>query len=295
MAASRHRLLSSAGVTWTGLVADAALTAAKLLVGAITGSQTILADGLHSGSDMLTDLAVLAGLRVSARPADPSHPYGHRRVSTLVAMFVGALLLGLAGLIGYNAVQSLQAPPRQLRATFPFWVAVAAVPIKETLYRMTRYAGRRAGDPSLIANAWHHRTDAFTSIAAAAGLAGVMLGGPRWQMLDALTALVLAAFLAVVAARIVVGSARELIDQAPGAHTLNILQETIAATHGVKDYHACRARQLGGKLEVDVHVLVDPDLTVAEGHDIATSVKRALMRADPDVQEVVVHVEPVEN
>ncbi|MHC4982432.1 MAG: cation diffusion facilitator family transporter, partial [Planctomycetota bacterium] len=184
-------------VTWTGLITDGALAAGKIIIGLLFLSQTLLADGLHSASDLITDVAVLAGLRVSERPADITHHYGHRRVSTLVGTFIGMALIGAAAWIAYNAVESLHHRRQEVRGILPLIVAAASVPVKEALFRITRYVGRRSNNVSLLANAWHHRTDAFTSVAATAGLAGVAVGGSDWAFLDPLTAMVLSAFLAV--------------------------------------------------------------------------------------------------
>lgn len=286
--------LTPRSVTWGSVAVNSALAIGKIAAGLTCASQTILADGLHSASDLLTDAAVLAGLRVSQKPADRSHPYGHRRFSTLVAMFVGATLLGAGAWIAYSAVVALHDSPPMVRADLPFAVAVAAIPIKELLYQLTRRVARREGDLSLLANAWHHRSDAFTSIAAAIGLGGVLLGGPGWRMLDSLTALVLSAFLVVIAARVIVSSAEELIDRAPGERTLSRIRDAMGRTRGVVSFHAIRARKVGGKVEMDVHVQVDPQLTVREGHDIATAVKRAVMEADANIVEAIVHVEPTD-
>lgn len=286
--------LTPGGVTWLGLVCNAVLAAAKVAAGLVFASQTILADGMHSASDLITDAAVLAGLRSSSRPADGCHPYGHRRVDTLVAMFVGAGLLAVAGVIAFNAVRSLHGPGGSVRSALPFYLALATVPVKEFLFRITRHVGRLRHNPALAANAWHHRSDAISSVAAAAGLAGVTFGGPRWAFLDPLTAMVLAAFLAVVAAGVIHRSAAELIDRAPGEATLDGIRDVLGRTDGVRDFHALRARQVGGKVVMDVHIQVDGGLTVAQGHQIASNLRRHITERDSRVIEVVVHVEPAE-
>ena len=287
-------LTSPRGVTWLGLATNVALSAVKLVVGALFLSQTLIADGLHSASDLITDVAVLAGLRVSKKPADETHHYGHRRVSTLVGAFVGAVLLVAAVWIAFSAVRTLRHPRDRVLGMLPFAVAAASIPLKEALFWITRYVGRRAGNISLLANAWHHRTDAFTSVAAAAGLAGAALGGTNWAFLDPLTAIVLAAFLVVVSVRIIGEGASELIDRAPSPATLEGIEQAVAQTRGVRGYHAFRARKVGGKVEMDIHVQVDPNLTVREGHDVATAVRQKVVQADPNVVEVIVHIEPTE-
>ena len=214
-------ILTPGGVTVTGAIVNAALAVSKISAGLLCASQTILADGLHSASDLVTDFVVLAGIGVEDRPADKDHHYGHRRIGTLAALFVGAMLLGAAGWILYSAVAAVRRPQaHRIRPVLPLVLALVSVVLKELLFWLTRLVARRTGKLSLLANAWHHRSDAFTSVAAAAGLAGVMLGGADWAFLDSLTATVLSAFLIVVAARIIGAAASELIDRAPDTDTL---------------------------------------------------------------------------
>lgn len=285
-------------MTLLGLGVNIVLAASKVLAGVAFRSQAILADGLHGATDMVTDLSVLTGLGVSDRPADESHPYGHGRVGTLVALLVGLMLAGLAVYVGGKAVVTLpdilRQPPAHSRSPLPLILAALTIPIKEVLYRLTARVARRSRDMSLRANAWHHRSDAFTSAAAAAGLGGIWLGGADWAFLDPLTAMVLGTFLLVGAGRIVWDSAAELIDSAPAEAAVVRIREAIASTPGVREFHALRAREVGGQITMDVHVMVDPELSVREGHDIAGRVKRVVMDAEEDVSEVVVHVEPAE-
>jgi cation diffusion facilitator family transporter len=279
-------------VTWTGIVVNILLAAIKLMIGAVTRSQTLLADGLHSISDLATDVAVLAGLRISSIPADEDHHYGHARATTLATLFVGSALLLTAAWIIYNAVVTYRLPHPHPIGALPFWVAAISVAPKELLYRVTRKVGIEARDASVVANAWHHRTDAFSSIAAAAGLAGVAFGGPRWAFLDHLTAVVLSAFIAIAAVRFIHESASELMDVAPGSRIMRALEKTITETAGVRAFHNLRVRKVSGSLMLDVQIHVDPDLSVVQGHDIATEVRNRLVSCGCDVVEAVVHVEP---
>jgi cation diffusion facilitator family transporter len=280
------------GVTWAGLVCNVVLAAGKIIAGLVFASQAILADGLHGASDMITDLVVLLGLNASNRQADGCHPYGHRRVGTLVAMFVGAALLGAAVIIVLGSIGSLREASCPVASIVPFCLAAMTVPIKEILFRVTRLVARRDDNIALRANAWHHRSDAVTSVAAAVGLAAVAIGGREWAFLDALTGIVLSAFLSVVAVRIMYRASCELVDRAPGQATLDAIRDVLRKTEGVRDFHALRARQVGGKVAMDVHILVDPNLTVAEGHEIAGALKHHIIAGDHRVIEVVVHVEP---
>lgn len=295
--AARGQRLSPRGVTWLGLVVNAVLAVGKVAVGVVFASKTLLADGLHSGADLVTDLAVLTGLRYSSRPADRQHPYGHRRIATLVAMGVGAALAAAAVFIAIDALQSLHAyldnhMPSDLRPAVPFAAALISVAAKEGLFRVTHGVARREGDMSLEANAWHHRSDAFSSVAAAVGMFGALVGGPDWRFLDPAFAVMMSALLLLVAVRIMKQSAGELVDQAPSAATMDSIASAMGQTEGVVSFHAVRARQIGGMVAVDVHVQVDPMLTVHDGHEIAEAVKRSVMAADPQVVEVIVHIEP---
>lgn len=281
-------------VTWTGFVVNMFLTAGKFGAGLLSGSHAILADGLHSASDLLTDVAVLWGLRVSGRPADEDHHFGHLRATTLAALFIGVMLLVAAAWIAVQALLTLRERLGIVEPLVPLAWALASVFLKEWLFRITWAVGSRVRDPSIQANAWHHRTDAFTSVAAALGLAGVMAGGPEWSFLDHVTALGLSVYLGYVAVGIVRQSASELMDRAPDSGTMSSIREMVAATPGVRGFHAVRARHLGGRVSMDVHILVDPDLTVRQGHDIATEVERRIRAMSFGVVHVVVHVEPDE-
>jgi len=289
---ARHGLLTPASVTWLGLAINILLAAGKILTGFLFFSQAILADGFHSASDLVTDLAVLIGLRAANKPPDDDHHYGHERVTSLVALFVGAALLLAAAWIAWESISTLRTQDRQVVSLVPLLMALLSIILKEVLYRLTRFVGQRSHDLSLLANAWHHRSDAFSSVAAAVGLAGVYLGGPDWAFLDHLTAVVLAAFLGAAAIKIIWLSAAELLDHAPDAATQQTIAEIVAQTKGVKDFHAFRARKIGGNVVMDIHVLVDPSLTVHEGHEIATTVENRLKASDSNVVEAVVHIEP---
>jgi len=280
-----------------GLVINIALGAAKVVAGVICHSQAIMVDGLHSASDAVTDIAVLGGLRISGRPADASHPYGHRRAMSLVALLLAGLLVTAGGYVFYAAVVALAERTQvrsQIRTTVPLVLAILSIAIKEAMYHVTVRIGRRAGDTSLVANAWHHRSDAAAALAATVGLAGVAIGGPKWHFLDHLTAGVLACFLGLVAWRIIRQAVDELMDRAPEAELLKRIEESVLATPGVQSFHGFRARRLSGQVEMDIHVQVDPELTVRQGHDIASEVRRRVVGCCPNVVTVIVHVEPPE-
>ncbi|MFW6154808.1 MAG: cation diffusion facilitator family transporter [Planctomycetota bacterium] len=282
-------------VTFVGLGVNVALAVAKVLIGLAFGSATLLADGIHSAGDLVSDIALLAGLNVSHKEADVSHPYGHRRVQTLVALFIGLLVVGSAAGVVYTAARRWIEGVPIAYGWIPFAVALVSVLSKELVFRATRRVGRRTGDTAVLANAWHHRTDAFSSLAAAVGMFGVALGGADWGFLDSLTAIALGGALVTMGSKLVFTAGQELIDRAPSRTVLDNIAAVVARTEGVRTYHAFRMRQSAGKLEMDVHIQVDPALSVGEGHDIATEVRRRIMEADPNVTTVTVHVEPAED
>lgn len=294
-ASTARRILEERRVTVGGMVINVLLTVFKILVGVTGRSSAIIADGLHSGSDLASDIAVLWGIRAARRPADADHHFGHARYETIVTMFVGILLLAAALWVGIHSIATLPGKHPGLVSWLPFWAAVTSILLKETLYWVTRHVGRKYRNASIVANAWHHRSDAFSSVAAAAGIAGATIGGPNWAFLDHLTAVVLAAFLVVIGVRIVRDALFDLSDRAPDPASARRVHETISSIPGVVGFHACRARRSAGVIEIDVHVQVAPELTVRKGHDIATRVERDIRAALPGVTGVVVHIEPTDD
>lgn len=281
-------------VTALSIVVNTALGLGKAGVGLVGHSTALIADGLHSLSDLASDLAVLWGIRAARRPADDDHHYGHQRYEALITLFVGFLLVVAALYVGIHSLVTIAERHAGPQNWSPFWVAVASIALKEALFWVTRAVGRRTGSQAIVANAWHHRSDSFSSIAAAVGIAGTLLGGPRWQFLDHITGLVLAAFLVYIGVRIARDAARELSDRSPDPEQQRRMAETIGSIPGVAGFHAFRARRTGGLVEVDIHVLVDPNISVRAGHAVATEVERRLRTGFADVSTVVVHVEPAD-
>jgi len=293
-AAVRQRVREELRITIFGMVLNVVLCAVKVLLGLLFNSAAIIADGLHSGSDLASDVAVLWGISAARRPADADHPFGHSRYEAIVTMIVGFLIIVAALWVVIESIGTMSVKHAGPTSWLPFWAAVGTVVVKEALYRTTLRVGRKHRNSSIVANAWHHRSDAFTSVAAAAGIAGATAGGPRWAFLDNLTAVVLSAFIVMVAVRILRGSIHELSDMAPEPVTQGRIHSAISNIKGVAGFHACRARRSAGVIEMDVHVQVAPDLSVRAGHDIATAVEAAVRCTVPEVTNVVVHIEPVE-
>jgi cation diffusion facilitator family transporter len=245
---TRRSRLGPRGVTLLGLVGNVLLGAGKIAVGTAFHSQAILADGLHSLTDLAGDLAVLAGLSLSGKPADREHHYGHRRAATLATLGIALLLMFAAAYVVFESISQLREPAEtDLRAGLPLAMALASIVIKEALYHVTIRVGRRAGDHSVIANAWHHRSDAWSSLAAAVGLAAAAIGGPGWRFLDLVAAVGIGAVLMIAAFRIPRGAMGELMDAAPSRAMQERIEEAVAGTEGVRGFHGFRARRLGGE------------------------------------------------
>ena len=280
-------------MTLIGLAANVALSALKFAAGILGHSQAVVADAVHSLSDTVSDLAVFFGSFYWDRPADHDHHYGHRRIETFVTLFVGGMLL-LAGLdIIRRAVLSLQAGP----AATPGLLAVAATLIsivtKELLYRWTRRVGERVGSQAMVANAWHHRTDALSSIPALAAVAGSYLFPACW-FLDGVGAVVVSLFILYAAYGILRPVIHELSDASAPPDVLARIQKVSEDTEGVLQIHKLRSRLCGTELHLDMHVVVDGGISVRKGHEIAEDVKERLLHEDLNVSDVVVHIDPAE-
>ncbi|MBN1257509.1 MAG: cation transporter [Planctomycetes bacterium] len=279
-------------VTWWGLICNLLLTLCKLLGGWLGHSQAVIADAAHSLSDLLTDIAILVGLKLWNKPSDEQHPYGHGRIEHVVAVFLGVLLAATGVGIAYHAISSYD----EAHATTPRVIALIAVIIsmvvKESLYHWTIQVGRKVRSPALLANAWHHRSDALSSIPATLGVAIAFMYPELW-FIDHIAAVVVAFFILQVAAKIAFPSLGKLVDAAPPPELRDEILKAAKAVKGVKSAHAMRTRYIGADIAVDLHIEVDGDITVREGHDIAEEATDCLINKFSEVVDVVVHVEPV--
>lgn len=280
-------------VTWIGLLVNIILTAGKLVAGVVGQSQAVVADGIHSLSDGVTDVAVIVGSYFWGKPPDDCHPYGHKRLETVVTIFIGFVLFAAGIGIGWNAIVTLHENP----PCPPGWIAAAAaaasIVCKEGLYRWTVYAGRRIGSLSLKANAWHHRIDALSSIPALLAVGGAILF-PEWNFLDRVGAIVVSLFIFQAALKIVLQGVQELMDAGAPRKIAEEIKDIACQHSEVYQVHGVRTRYTGNKLHVDLHVVVDGSLTVSQGHDIAEAVQQSILQKGPGVMDVVVHIEPLE-
>ena len=278
-------------VTWAGLIINLALAGLKMAAGTFGHSQAVVADAVHSLSDCATDIALLVGSQYWSLPPDDEHPYGHGRIETIVTLGIGGALAAAALGLAYSALvtlpQSDEPPPGQVA----FWAAMASIIVKEILYRWTVGVGRRVRSSALIANAWHHRSDAFSSVPVALAVA-VAWRYPAWVSLDHVATVIVALLILQVSWKVAWPSLKQLIDTGAPSREYNRIREVAVTIPGVREVHAIRTRYAGSNLQVDLHVLVDGDMTVRKGHDIAETVSRQLIEKRRDVVDVLVHLEP---
>ncbi len=278
-------------VTWIGLFVNLILSLLKFTVGILGYSQAIVADAVHSVSDMATDAAVLIGVKYWSAPPDKDHPYGHWRIETIITGFIGIALAAVAVGIGYNAIATL----KDHCIETPRWIAIigalVSIIVKEFLYHWNVKVGRKVKSSALIANAWHHRSDALSSIPALLAVA-ISVIKPQWAFVDHIGAIIVSLIILKVSWDIVLPALKKLSDSGVSAKETEHIRSIAMRVDGVKDAHAIRTRDAGHGIFVDMHVLVDGDISVSEGHSISEKVQDEIIKNGPDVLDVVVHIEP---
>jgi len=276
--------------TWWGLIVNLLLSIGKLFVGFIGHSQALIADGLHSLSDLVSDGMVLLATHHSSFDADEAHPYGHARYETFATITLAVLLAAVGIGIGIDAINRLIdyqniATPTQMTLV----IAGISILSKEVLYQYTMLVARRVKSKLLEANAWHHRSDAISSIVVFAGIAGAMWGYP---LLDSVAAIVVALMICKIGWDLGHQSFQELVDTGLEPDTLQAMEATILAVDGVNQMHMLRTRRMGHSVLADVHILVSPKLSVSEGHQISEAVEMALTSQFDEVNDITVHIDP---
>ncbi len=274
---------------WAGVFLNGPLAAGKILAGLFAQSQALVADGVHSLSDLLSDAAVIWALGHSHRPPDAEHPFGHGRFETLATLAIAAMLALAATGILIDAGLRLIDPPTAAPGLLALWVAGLSIALKEGLYHYTRAVARRTGSAMMAANAWHHRSDAASSVVALVGIGAAMLG---WPWADALGAAIIALMLGRVAWVYGRPAVHELADAAPPADMARAIQSALTATPGVRDAHDLRLRYMSGAVQADVHVALDPAMTLSEAHRLCEAARASVLEQVPEVVEIIIHPEP---
>ena len=276
-------------VTKLGILGNIVLSIVKVGVGLFVGSIALVADGIHSLSDMATDFAVLLGVYFGSRQPDERHPYGHGRIETFAAAFIALVLTaGGAAMIYYAAVDIAKGSVRVARAAV-LAVAIISIISKELLYRLTKRVAIKSHSSALYANAWHHRSDAFSSVAVLIGFVSLKFG---FGYGDQIAAVAVGLMIILVGARVAGDCVRELTESAVDSGTIEHIKDIINASPSIRQWHKLRSRMVGREVFLDLHILVDPGLDVASAHEIAEGLENALHEQISRPVNVTVHVEP---
>ena len=284
----RHQAINK--VTLWGVFVNLMLSVAKLAGGFFGQSQALIADGLHSLSDLASDAMVFIAAKHASEEADAEHPYGHARFETIATVALASLLIIVGLCIAYDAVVSLVSDAPIARPDiFTLWIAAFSILSNEGLYHYTRLVGTRIRSSLLLANAWHHRSDAVSSIVVLVGLAGTQMDMPK---LDAYAAIVVALMIVRIGFKLGYDSIQELVDASLEPELVENIRQKILRHEGVRALHMLRTRRMGHHALVDVHILVAPRVSVSEGHHISETVEKMLIDSFDDINDVTVHIDP---
>ena len=273
------------------MIVNVLLAAAKILAGVIGHAYVLIADGIESGLDVGGSIVIWGGLTVAARPPDQTHPYGHGKAEPIAAIIVAVGVLAAAVVLAIQSVREIFLPHHG-PAPWTLAVLVVAVIVKETLFRYVIRFGQKVESTAVKTDAWHHRMDAMTSIAAFIGISVALVGGERWQSADDWAALVACAVIGANGVRLALPAFQEIMDTAPSAKIVKAICSVASSVPGVVDVEKCHARKMGLEYYVDLHVGVDGNISVHEGHEIAHRVKSAIQQSDSRIADVLVHIEP---
>ena len=279
-------------ITWISVIINIGLGVFKCILGFVAHSSALIGDGLHSLLDLTTDIAALIGLKMSAKPQDEDHLYGHHKFASLTALFIAGTLIFFCLSLAYGSIKDLFLGGGDI-PTWPALVAAAfSIALKEALFWKTRAIALRLKSRILMANAWHHRSDSISSIFVFIAIGAAMYGGPRWIFVDKVAAILIAFYLGYQGLILLKEAADDLLDTAPEQEMINDIREHILPTPGAIAYHHFRVRRTGDFFEVDLHLQVDSSISVEEGHTIASQVKKNILSQHPEVLDVLVHIEP---
>lgn len=286
-------------VTIIGSIANAILVIFKFIAGIMANSAAMLADAVHSLSDFITDVIVLVFVKISNRPKDKSHDYGHGKFETLATLIIGVALLFVGVMIFYNGAveiygsvwcgERLESP-----GMLAFWAAIVSILIKEFVYQYTARKGRRLNSQAVVANAWHHRSDALSSVGTALGIGGAIFLGERWRILDPIAAVVVSMFIIGMAMKLFIHSLNEFLEKSLPDEVEDEIVAIAESFEMVRNVHDIRTRSIGSNIAVEMHVLMDGSLTLKETHDTTEAIEEKLREKFGENTHIAIHVEPVE-
>ena len=283
-------------VTLVGSVVNAALTAFKIIAGIIGHSAAMVADGVHSLSDLLSDVVVLVFVRISGKGRDKNHDYGHGKFETFATLIISLMLLvvganlmssGIASIKKILGGESVEAP-----GMIALWAALLSIVSKEILYRYTALQGRKLDSPMMVANAWHHRSDALSSVGSLLGIGGAILLGDKFVILDPLAGCVISIFIIVMAVRMSIPAIKELLDVSLPDEMEDEIERTAKGVPGVVDLHELKTRREGPGIVLEGHLVLHSDISLEQAHSISKQVERALRDRFGDSTQISLHLEP---
>lgn len=290
------RYSRAAHVTKVSMILNFVLATFKFTAGILGTSTAMIADAAHSLSDLITDIAVIVGLRIAKKPGDSTHNYGHGKIETLAAAFTGLVLVtaaigifwgGLQKIISYYNGEGLSVPSK-----LTLVVAIISILSKEWLYRYTMACGREIKSDAVIANAWDHRSDALSSLGTMIGVGGAIFLGGRWVVLDPLTAIVISFLIFKVAFDISYKNLNELLEASLDSEIYGSIENILNSTEGVLGFHELKTRKIGNAMAADVHIEVDRDLNIVDAHEISTQIENRLKEICGSNGHFSIHVEP---
>lgn len=285
-------------VTIGGAVGNLVLAGFKLLAGILGKSSAMMADAIHSISDLVSDVVVLVMVRISSKGVDKDHDYGHGKYETLATVIVAVMLLIVGGelmLGGIDKVRTvINGDELEQPGSIALWASLVSIVVKEFLYQWTARVGKRVNSPAMITNAWHHRTDALSSIGSAIGIGGAMLLGGKWVVLDPIVGCVISVFIIIIAIKMAMPALHELTEGSLPEDVENDIVAIIESTDGVENVHALKTRQNGPVIILSAHIVVDPNITVSEAHKITVDAETAVREKFGKETLISIHIEPDE-
>ncbi|MEA3557871.1 MAG: cation diffusion facilitator family transporter [Candidatus Thermoplasmatota archaeon] len=283
-------------ITLIGTAANLFLAVLKILLGIFGRSSVMIADGIHSFSDLVTDLAVIIGMNASTKPRDAGHKYGHGKIETLITILIGSILIGVGlGMLFSSSsliLDWIRGEKLPIPKAFTMVGAFTSIIIKEVLYKYTRRTGVRIGSRALVANAWHHRTDSLSSVAALLGIGGAILLGGQWAVLDPIAAVLVTVLIFYVSIKMIRECMNELIEGSLGEDTEKEIIEMVSSVEGALEPHNLRTRRIGSDIAIDIHIKVDHRLDVGTAHFITEEVENRIMGRFGDTTIINVHLDP---
>lgn len=287
-------------VTLLGSVVNLLLLVFKFVAGVLGHSAAMIADAVHSLSDFVTDLIVIVFVKISSKPEDADHAYGHGKYETLASCIIGLALIVVGVMMGYNAMVKIVDVVRNgTELASPGIIALAAavlsIVLKEWMFHLTRKVAREVDSPAVEANAWHHRSDALSSVGTAIGIGGAVLLGSKWAVLDPIAALVVSVFIVVQAAKILSDSIGQLMEKSLPRDVEQRICEIVYEEEGTSDIHHLRTRKIGSQISIELHVRMNGYLTLREVHDKSIAIEKRLRAAFGDSTYINLHVEPLKS